>query len=440
MSINTRQRNNTIAGFFVIMSVIGLVAIVLVLSDMGALGSRKTIRITFDAEIGVPGLGVGSQVMVAGHPVGRVMSIEPKRDPQTNQFSNFIVTAWVPDSYRIGQDAFAGMVIPIIGGMTSIDISPLGSPDQLADKEFFERGGAISGGYAPSIILRTAGIGPEQIEQIQLTIGRVSRISDNVEVITAKAKAILDNEGVEGIERLLATIEDIQSVVASVRENWPKWLSEFDAILANVSETTARGPELATRAETLMDSLNEGVAEVRTVVNEVSPGVKNSVANVERITQRVQDELLDEALARVTEAESLLTNATQTFEILNASMTTELPQVARILSNLRLSSDNLKLATIEIRNEPWRLLYTPSTKEAQQSLLHDAVRTYASAVSDLEASIVGLRALHERYGPELSPEIPLVQEALNNFEGRLERYRKEEERWGEILFDAGIKP
>lgn len=439
MSTNrTRQRNNTVAGFFVLTAIVAFVATVITLSDLGDFASTQALKIAFPLDIGVPGVKVGSEVLVGGMSVGKVTHMSAEINSADHP--RFIVTVSIPAEYQIHEDAFAGMVVPLIAGATAIDIAPLGVKGPPLTSKFFEDGGTLIGGYAPSLLLKTAGLGPEDLQRVKDILRRVDSITGDVEEIAAFASKAVDEDGPAIVQSVRGATEDMKSFVASLREKWPQWSDRIAQIIEDVRATVERGPEIAARAQTIMDNVDGGVNDVRKLVNDVSPNVKSTAANVAEVTRWTREEGLAKIDHLLDQVDHGLATATDTFTILNENLTTELPQVSRILANLRLSSDNLKLATIEVRSEPWRALYTPSKEEARQSRLHDAVRTYAAAVGDLEASVVNLKALHDRYGENLDPDSDLVKRVLAEFETRFDTYQREEKRWAEILFGTGLKP
>jgi len=434
----TRQRNNTVAGFFVLMAIVGFVATVITLSDLGDFASTQALKIAFPLHIGVPGVKVGSEVLVGGMSVGKVTQMSAEVNSADNP--RFVVTVSIPASYQIHEDAFAGLVVPLIGGATAIDIAQLGAKGPPLTTKFFEDGGTLAGGYAPSLLLKTAGIGPEDLQRIKDIVRRLDGITEDVKDVTAFAAQTVDKDGPAIVQNIRLTTEDVKSFVASLQEKWPQWSDRIAQIIEDVRATVERGPDLASRAESIMGNLDGGINDVRTLVNDVSPNVKSTAENIAEVTRWTREEGLAKIDQLLDQAGHGLATATEMFTILNENLGTELPQVSRILANLRLTSDNLKLASIEVRSEPWRLMYTPSKAEAKQSLLHDAVRTYAAAVGDLEASVVNLKALHDRYGESLDPGSDLVKRVLAEFETRFETYQREEKRWGEILFGTGLKP
>ena len=430
MSDRTRQRNNTIAGFFVLASVIGLVAMVITLSDVRSLGGRQTLTIVFPVEVGIPGLQVGSDVSVGGIKVGKVTGIEPRLNAPDHEGEKIAVKITIPDTYEVRRDAVAGLVVPLIGGASSVDIAPLGDEGSPIGEEV-----ELKGVFAPSLALKAAGIGPDEIGRIKSIIEHLDVIAGDVEGIAAFVNESIATDGPGVVEDAKLTVADVRAMVAEVRQRWPEWAARIDRMLDDVAATTQRGPELADRAMTLMDNASARVEEVGALIDEVGPDVTATAENVREVTQRMRDETMDQVASILERAEAVMAEATDAVTKINDNLTTQAPQLSRVLSNMRLTSDNLKLAAIEIRHEPWRLLYTPKGEEVKQSLLHDAVRTYAAAVSDLEASVQMLQALHERYGGRLDPENEVVERALQDFQDRYDQYQAEERRWSEILFN-----
>jgi hypothetical protein len=74
---------------------------------------------------------------------------------------------------------------------------------------------------------------------------------------------------------------------------------------------------------------------------------------------------------------------------------------------------------VEIRRNPWRLLYRPGAKETRTEILYDAARAYAAAVSDLRAASEALQAASVRADPDsenISRLLAELQAAFSRFE------------------------
>jgi len=419
--VRKRQRNNTIAGLFVLFTLVAFVLVVIVLSDMSGFGRKQRIEIRFPTEIGAPGLNPGADVLIAGVPKGKVEAIhlELADDPSIGPFVRVIIT--LPDSFTVRRDAEAGLMVPVIGSGAWINLEGLGTGEPLGPDEYLE------GGYAPSAILRSAGLGQKQIEEMQRILANIDALSANTAEITRFAREQIDEHGDEIVESIRGTIDQAERFVQSVREEWDRWRGVMTQALENAQQVTENAGTLINEGRSFIANVDEGVTNVRRTFDEITPQVKRTASNVEAVTNRARGEWSDrisEILARTNDG---VQRAQATLTTLDDSLTTALPEVKRILANMRLASDNLKLAMIEIRNEPWRLLASPSERAVRETVLYDAVRSYANAVSDLDASIAALKALHDRYGEDFDPEREAVQRVLNLIEEHHDRYVEADE-------------
>ena len=80
-------------------------------------------------------------------------------------------------------------------------------------------------------------------------------------------------------------------------------------------------------------------------------------------------------------------------------------------------SDQLKLTSIEVRSQPWRLLHAPTNKEMSSQVLYDATRAYAEAASDLRAASEALQATDGQQPAEM----------VEQLRGAVEKYRAAEQ-------------
>lgn len=104
------------------------------------------------------------------------------------------------------------------------------------------------------------------------------------------------------------------------------------------------------------------------------------------------------------------------------------------MANLQLTGDQLKLAAIEVRRSPWRLLYSPSKKELETDNLYDAARSFALAASTLEGSIASLKEVTADT-PEDRARIEQMNAYLDKLYGR---FREAEQAfWREL---EGVRP
>jgi ABC-type transporter Mla subunit MlaD len=99
-----------------------------------------------------------------------------------------------------------------------------------------------------------------------------------------------------------------------------------------------------------------------------------------------------------------MAQAQQAIADVDALLAEQRPNIRKAMANMRLTSDQLKLASIEVRSQPWRLLHEPDTKELATQVLYDATRSYAAAASDVRAASEALSqvSLAQRAGPTMT--------------------------------------
>ncbi len=421
MSRNIRRRNNTLAGFFVLATILAFVGVVITLSNINFLWGTREIEVSFPMDLGVPGLAKGSDVTLGQMKIGSVTTIRARHDAASRGLApEMIVTITIPDSHDVRKDAKVALVVPLLGSGTSINFESFGTGEALGPSD------RLKGDIASPVYLRAAGIGNAEIERIRQTI-------QNVEEITTFFNEHLAQEGESILTDVSATTADVREVVALMKERWPEWTRRVDSLSDSFVELSEQGKSLVEEARTFVNNTDNRLAKVETLIDEVTPDVRrvaasaaNTAEEIERVTLPEMSKLLQEGQARVTEAG-------QSIALLNETLAVQLPEVGRILGNMRIASDNLKLAMIEIRSAPWRLLAKPSDMEMQESLQRDAVRTYANAVSDLAAATASLRNLQETYGSTLSPDSPVVSQVLEQLQESFDRYQEAERQWFEIL-------
>jgi len=96
-------------------------------------------------------------------------------------------------------------------------------------------------------------------------------------------------------------------------------------------------------------------------------------------------------------------------------------------------SDQLKLASIEIRRSPWRLLYTPTEKELETDNLYDAARSFALAAGDISTTADALHAIVQRYEGDVDPNDPNLKVMLDNLHATFEKMSAAEKKFFDAL-------
>lgn len=382
----TSQRNSVLAGLFLVSGVILAVVVSFVLSGLGdKLEDRTPYLCVTTLEDGATGIKPGSLVLLGGQPVGKVEKVDIAPDPDAPGMLAVHVTAGVRAAITLYDDAVFHIERPLLGSSATINISSIGTAGSTpitGPSRVLEAGERVRLTPAPPSFLAQAGFGGDEVKKVQSIINDAQTAIESLSRTIAKAGP-----------RVEAAIDDVASSVADLRKQLPDWSRRVDATLANTEKASER-------LDPLLADAQGGVADARGIIRSVGedldrwdPKITSIFDNADAAVAKVNTQTLDKFNAALDEARGALDDFSDAARASGALVREESPNIRRALANARLMSDQLKLAAIEIRSKPWRLLYTPTAKESEASVLYDATRSYADAVSDLRAASEALETL-----------------------------------------------
>ncbi len=399
MSSTPVNRNNVLAGLFVIGSLLLAITIAFILGDMlDAFGSKREYTVRFPTNVGVTGLQPGADVTFAGLAIGQVKAIDPYRPGgQGSAAEAMDVLISIDSRVVLYEDALADLSPPLLGGVSTINFASAGTgavapDDPLATLAINDNSGTldpgetVQGRYAPSILAQL-GFSVEDAERIRRTIADVERSSASVKEITDRFNTLTE----ESRPQIEAAIADARGAVGDVKEFTASfnaengWKSRVDGIFTRTENTLERGPVIA-------DEIRDAIKRTRAIIDDNESSVRSIISNVESATERFNlqtmdqvEELLEEGTLAVTTYRDLADNA-------DGILTRAEPDIAVALTNTRSISQQARLFLDEIRAQPWRLLKQPSESDLRREPLYAAARSYASAVADLRAASEALDA------------------------------------------------
>lgn len=430
------QRNNILAGIFVVAGLALAVWASFVLADRSPLGGLKRFSIRFSLAGGAPGLKTGSPVTLAGQQIGRVVGVkfegvqDQPGQPMTPR--SVLVRVEVERRFEFYENARVAIEKPLLGSLSSINISDTGDPKTVTDPQHgnpeLQEDETIDGSVSPPSFLADAGIGPEQIDDIRAAIKSAREATDRLNTLIAKAGPDVEQG-----------IADARAVIADVRANAKRWSERIDSITARIDDAAGRLPPALDRADKVIANADGLVDDARGVIRDVRPGIEASVKNIESASAKLDRETIASLNDALGDARKALGAFDRAVDKVSTLLTEQKPNIARTLANLRLMSDQLKLTSIEVRSQPWRLLHEPTNKELSSQVLYDATRQYAEAASDLRAAS---DALALAASPENTPHT--TPDELGDLSSKvaeaLERFRKGEKLLLQKLIDADAKP
>jgi ABC-type transporter Mla subunit MlaD len=424
----TVSRTNVIAGVFVLASAaLAVVMSVIVSGAQDRLRPRTAYIIRFTLEQGGGGLKPGSNVNLGGQKVGNVSRVEFHRDVAGGPPTAVDVHVRIDADVRLFEDAVVFLERPLLGNIGALNIVSTGDGTQVARSQnnspLLQEGEVLSGTVAPPAFLSQAGYGPEQARQFRMMVQQASEAVERVTRMTQRAEEEFDPT----LRAIRVAVDDVSSVTARLRERADPWTRSVDRVLASADDA-------ASRLRPMFDRFDATVAEFQEAVKANRPELDRIMASLSRASERIDQEsipLLSQALEQGRAGADEFAAAGRTF---NSLIQQEGPNLQRILANLRLAADQIKLTGVEVRRNPWRLLYQPRTKELESELFYDSARTYAEAVSDLRAASEALQAVS---ADGRTPDGETVQHILERLREAFGRYRQAEQRLLDRMVEKG---
>ena len=440
MSSRALNKNNVMAGSFVISGVLLAVVFAFILGDFaGKLGSKKSYVIRFPTEVGVMGLQNGAEVTFAGMSVGTVESVgvfyvddkaSGARIPAAMD-----VLIHLESDLVLFEDAIADLAPPILGGVSKINIASAGTGAVLAGVDLspdangvLDEGEIITGRFAPSI-LRQMGLTPEETQKILDVIGkfpewsgRVSTTAENVEETSASVRRMaekLEPNFSGGVDDGRTTMSNIREFSDALTKEGG-WKDRIDSTMVSVDEASAKFGPMIDDAQATLSTARETIEENREKVGRI-------LENVDETTKRVRFETIDKANKLLEDGALALGSANETLADVKSVVGENRATISATMVNARQISLQGKLFLEEIRSQPWRLLNKPSKKDLKREPLYEAARSYAGAVSELRTASESLDTAvrmsagntsknGEEFAAELMRLASIVEQAYGRYE------------------------
>ncbi len=467
----SQKSDNFKAGLFVIVGLVAALVAVFLMTDIEGLFTKtQAVQVRFSLKDGLKGLKRGASVTIGDFPAGQVTRIED--ESEDGRVVAKIVTFEIPFKYKLYDNAVIELDVPPLGSGTELNIRSVGYdasaeqeeaivvqgvrvvrldrdgniikvPADLAgrytaadimaqgSRETVDRSGRVRLGdsweyaYDPSQSLR-GGVAPSQmivdlvheigIDEVQRQ--QLRNIITNLEVFTDTVAA-----NKQDVTEIIANVKqitgDVKLVTAGVRERRQQWWDRIDSITANTDDAV-------TSAKAIL-------AENRPVIREGIAKGRDALDNAEQVTARLKGETLDKITAALDKADAGIEDIKTTTEQLKTLVVTQKPVLERMIANMRLTSDQLKLAAIEIRRSPWRLLYTPSDKELETDNLYDAARSFALAAGTLNSTAESMQAMLDKMDGRVDPADKNLRLMLENLHETFEKYAEAEKHFWDTL-------
>lgn len=357
-------------GFFVLsgLTCFALVAIVLAKFDWFSDASQYIVRFTIND--GVMGLGKGSAVQVGGLSRGSVESVHPIYDA-TGVMTSLDVHISLENDVTLYANAQAMRLMPLLGTVATLNFVSIGDGDKrLAAGSTINA--VASGGILATLLGPTNAMKSDQIVENALQFS----------VFLAKVPGDYET-------KVVPMIDNAVTVIAEFRTDYSDWRTKIGVTL-----TSAQGS---------MQKLDSSLTEVQQLVARNGPKIDTTLANLDVSVASAKDALhhlnqetiplIDSTLRHT---ESAVDEFGKSIELVHALLLERSPDIAETLSSIRTAAGQMKLASMEIRRSPWKILYQPSSDQVAHENLYESARSFAMAAGDLRAAGDALRLVIER--------------------------------------------
>lgn len=405
-------RNNVKAGVWVTVCLgVGL-AVTAALTDLWEKVSRSydSYVVEFEVLHGIDDLGVGSSVRVGGLAAGRVTELMPVASAE-GVYDTIVVRFDLESDYELHGDAAINVDGSLIGSESWLSISNLGSPDApLAE------GDVLTGLASPGMLATL--LGPENANKAGTLVDDASRIMGDVGRVTEAL-------GTDYEAKFRPILNDVNGFTG----NLDGWSTKIDAVMEDA-------PEVMSEARATVTETRAMVTENREAVKEIVENVQLASVDVRNVARTFDQETIVKINTILESSQAIVDDAADVVLTFSTDYDGWATHVGETLANLSLSSQQVKLAAMDIKSNVWKLMYRPTTDELQNELLHEAARSFAMAAADLKASVTMVDRVMTNHGERLSGDdgaFTRLQQGLTN---SLENYEKAQKQLYEVLVDS----
>ncbi|MDG2054583.1 MAG: hypothetical protein P8J86_07740 [Phycisphaerales bacterium] len=411
-----RNKNNFKAGAFILASLILLIVVIVILAPLRKwFESGSHYQVEFPITSGVNGMNAGSSVLIGGVSSGEIETVKPNV-LKDGQLKTITVSFEVYDtSIKIYRNAKIQVASPLIGSSPWLSITDTGS-ETPEDKDPKFTGKPITGTATGMLDNLLGASGASALTE---SLVNIEKITAELAVAGGVLEWALGQPGSADVEQMLKSLrsasDEADQMLAELLSSWSGWDEDVSVILSDARTLVANLNTVLAANESRINSLIANTDDITAQINEAVPGIRKQLTDL--LGQG------DEAMHSANEVLMQVQNDYQGWAI----------DIGELLANLSLAGQQLKLATVEIRNNPWKILYRPEAKEMQHELLYETVRQFAFAAADLKASAQSLERLQTKGNAEAIGNDPTTRRLMENLTRSASQYEKVQEQLLNVL-------
>tara|TARA_B100001059_G_scaffold119527_1_gene119775 strand:- start:2178 stop:3485 length:1308 start_codon:yes stop_codon:yes gene_type:complete len=420
------SRNNVIAGTFILSVLAVGIAVVIVLSGWNPFIQKNTYSVRFTVEEGISGLAEGSNVKIGGLNKGMVLTVEPvfnDHKSSAKHLDSILVTFELDKDVTLYANAEVIRFMPLLGGSAWLNFTSLGGPTpQSPDEKPLPPGAELTATDGGGIMATL--LGPTDAK-------KASGAMQNIEEFTNFLTEVPDEWNTE----VMPMLTDARNTVGQVRSDYTLWSKKIGETIVNIDQASKKLDEAMDEAAPMLAQANEGMTRINGILKDNTPRIDDSMQNILAITKDgrvVMDEFRTKTMTRIDEILVSGLNGVKSLDDslrkINEELILRMPDVSLTLANLREATGQLKLTTLEVRRNPWKLLYTPTSEVLEHENLYESARSYVMATSELESAALAFKSVFELAPKTLEDRPELRDEVVKYVLESLEKFKSAQER------------
>jgi len=402
--------NGIRAGIFVVTTVVLTLTVVFVLLKVDLFSSKARYGVDFTTADGVAGLSPGSDVQVGGVIAGRVLELEPRIDEKAQSLLG--IRVWIEMDQRVPlywaadnptHSARVIRVPSLLGNTASVNFISVGNPPCPR----LEPGGAMRAIEGTGMLASL--VGPENSEKVRQTLSDVAEM-----VHWARGQLPEDYR-----TKVVPVLDNLNTMIAALNKDYGEWRVPIGNTITQASSAVKQANDLLTDNK---GRINAAVADAAATLD----NTKAITADLRQKSMPALQRLLDKgANAADTLADSL--------DQVERELASDLPAMRLFLSDAREMAGQLKLAAVEVRHSPWKLLYQPKPGEVAHENLYGAARSFASATEELRAASASLQQAASQMPEQLRSDPKFRDQLQAQVAEALGRYEAAQRRLADVL-------
>jgi ABC-type transporter Mla subunit MlaD len=388
-----KQRSALKAGLFIIVSIaLIFIIVVAVKSGSNVFSPKKHYTVTFSFKDDIGGLRKGDDVRIGGLKVGIVDHVEigsrplvespAATHPSDAQTEPAIIVSFSladEKKFALRDDAVVGIQGTMMG-QSWLNFENLGQRGGVLTES-----GSLRGVPSDLKIAMTAlrGIGPK----LEQTVAEARQALADVRTTTVP----LVNDTLGKYGKAAETFTKTGETFQETARTGTSLITELKSYLKPVFD----------KYYAVADSVSKMMGQAGNLFGETTADFKGMASNLNQATGKINtklpewfthvDDLLKRMNTAVADAGDAIKDVKKTMQTANSVVSGNKGTLDSMIKHLHNTALNLELGTAEIKNRPWRLLYSPKKKEVENLTLLDAARAFADGASELNDAAQALR-------------------------------------------------